>query len=46
MSRASPPQVLGTAEGRDGLLTALQGAMQRDSVLALQMKMLLNEIAS
>ncbi|MEW5311712.1 MAG: hypothetical protein WDW38_003401 [Sanguina aurantia] len=38
-------QVLGTAEGKEGMLKALQAAVQQDPVLALQIKMLLNEIA-
>ncbi|KAG2445384.1 hypothetical protein HXX76_000006 [Chlamydomonas incerta] len=34
-------QVLGTVEGKEGLLHALQGAIQRDGMLALQLRLLL-----
>ena len=35
------PQVLGTVEGKEGLLVALQEAARQDSTLALQLKLLL-----
>lgn len=35
------PQVLGTVEGKEGLLHALQAAIQRDGMLALQLRLLL-----
>ena len=36
-------QVLGTAEGKEGLLRSLQSAARRDPVLAMQLRMMLNE---
>lgn len=37
-------QVLGTSEGKEGLLKTLQAAAKKDSVLAMQLRMMLNEV--
>lgn len=37
-------QVLGTAEGKDGLLKSLQSAAKKDAVLGMQLRMMLNEL--
>jgi hypothetical protein len=38
-------QVLGSVEGREGLLVSLQAAAKKDAVLAMQLRMMLNEVA-
>jgi len=39
-------QVLGTTEGKEGLLKALQSALRRDSMLGMQLKMMISEAMS
>jgi hypothetical protein len=38
------PQVLGSSEGREGLLASLQAAVKKDAVLMMQLNMMLNDV--